>query len=218
MSHSGLITYSPRHMLWFDPFMRFYVRRRTNAVYVEGHIDWSPDAIHVLMPQHVGKLDGFLVRMIQRQDTPGARLVTIMLESQLKANPVLRKAGGFGITPGSASSGKDLLRMVRNDLVPGDCLVIFPQGRIQSVDADPTAIQQGFRSLLHPDIPTRFIPMALSVEALTHSKPSLFARVGDAVSCDEAGAAFAQTVNSLRAFMRNHGEAADTSWPGYRMQ
>lgn len=218
MADSRSITFRRSRMRWLDPFLRHYVRRRTHGVFVQGALEWDPGAINVLLPQHVSRLDGFVVRMIQRQQAPDARLVTIMLDRQLKRYPVFKKAGAIGITPGSAASGKAMLNMVRTELTPGDCVVIFPQGRIETVDADLSAIHHGYRSLVHPEIPTHFTPMALSVEALTHSKPSLFVQVGAAVSCDEAAGAFRETASSLRGFLREHGETADAAWPGTRIR
>ena len=121
-------------------------------------------------------------------------------------------------TPGSKASGRDILQLVRNELVPGDGVVIFPQGRIEAVDADLSSIHHGYRYFEHPSIPTHFTPMALSVEALTHSKPSLFVQVGQRVSCDEAADAFKHTVQELRGFLREHGESADEAWPGHRIR
>ena len=218
MSDRSTFTFSRSRMLWLDPFMRLYVRRRTHGVYVDGELVYTPGAVNVLMPQHVSRLDGFIVRMIQRQAAPKARLVTIMLDRQLKRYPVFKKAGAFGISPGSTASGRDILRMVRNELAPGDCVVIFPQGRIEAVDADLTSIQHGYRSFEHQTIPTHFVPMALSVEALTHSKPSLFVRIGSPVPGEQAAEAFRDTVSSLRSFLREHGETADAAWPGYRIR
>lgn len=215
---SSSITFSHRRMRWLDPYLRFYVRRRTHGIYLHGDLTWSTDAINVLMPQHVSRLDGFVVRMIQRQVAPQARLVTIMLDRQLRRYPVFKKAGAFGITPGSKASGRDILQLVRNELVPGDGVVIFPQGRIEAVDADLSSIHHGYRYFEHPSIPTHFTPMALSVEALTHSKPSLFVQVGQRVSCDEAADAFKHTVQELRGFLREHGESADEAWPGHRIR
>ena len=216
MATTSSFTFSRRRMMWLDPYMRHYVRRRTHGVYVDGNLNWSPDAINVLMPQHVSRLDGFVVRMIQRQAAPQARLVTIMLNQQLKRYPVFKKAGAFGITPGTTASGRDILGLVRNDLAPGDCVMIFPQGRIEAVDADLSDMYHGYRSFAHPSIPTHFTPMALSVEALTHSKPSLFVQVGTSVACEQAAGAFRETVHSLRRFMREYGESADASWRGHR--
>ncbi len=217
MSNDNQVVFSRSHMRWFDVYMRMHVTRRTHGVFVDGHLDWSPDSVHVLLAQHVSSLDGFVVRHLQRRDAPDARLVTIMLNRQLKRYPVFRKAGAFGITPGSLESGKALIRMVKTELSAGDCVALFPQGRIETVDADPRTIRTGFRRFAHPHLPTRFIPVALSFEALHHSKPSLFIRVGDAVGLQDAEDAFVETVSSLRAWLRSHGETALEHWPGEKL-
>jgi len=217
MPDSERIVFSRRRMMWLDPFLRLYVGRRVQGVLVAGELERDPNAVNVIMAQHVGRLDGFIVRMMQRRAAPGTRLVTIMLERQLKRYPVFKRAGAFGITPGSLASARRLKQMVRHDLMAGDCVALFPQGRIETVDADPRRIHTGYRHIVHPDLPTRFIPVALSVEPLTHSKPTVFMRIGAPVNVDRAGEAFADTVDSLREWLRRHGETADASWPGYRL-
>ncbi len=217
MTDTQHITFSHRRWLWFDPYTRHYVKRRTHQVLVEGRLEKYEGVLHVIMPQHVSRLDGFIVRMIQRQRAPQARLVTIMLDEQLKQNPVFKKAGALGITPGSLASARKLKQAVANELTGGDYLVIFPQGRIETVDADPRRIRDGYRHLVHPQIPTRFTPIALAVEPLTHSKPTVFVRIGEAVSVEQAAEAFANTVLDLRTWLRSQGESADAAWPGRRL-
>jgi 1-acyl-sn-glycerol-3-phosphate acyltransferase len=217
MKSSERIVFSRRRWLWLDPFLRHYVRRRVHAVHVEGELEWSPEAVNVIMPQHVGRLDGFIIRMIQRKAAPSARLVTIMLDEQLNRHPVFRKAGAVGISPGSLKSARMLKKMIDSEFVAGDCISIFPQGRIETVDADPSLIKGGYRHFDHPRIPTRFIPVAISVEPLTHSKPSVFVRIGQAVEMDQAANAFAETVTGLRSWLQAHGETAGEAWPGERL-
>ena len=217
MADSERIQFSPGHMLWLDPVFRFFVRKGARAVFLEGEMDWSAESINVLMPQHVGRLDGFVVRMMQRQAAPEARLVTIMLDRQLNRYPIFRWAGAVGVTPGSLDSARRLKKMVANDLVPGDFVSLFPQGRIETVDADPRRIHTGYRHFVHPEYPTRFIPVALSVEPLAHPKPTIFARIGMPVDVDQAAEAFVETVEGLRGWLRKHGETADEAWPGYRL-
>ena len=217
MKSSERIVFSRRRWLWLDPFLRHYVRRRVHAVHVEGELEWSPEAVNVIMPQHVGRLDGFIIRMIQRKAAPSARLVTIMLDEQLNRHPVFRKAGAVGISPGSLESARMLKKMIDSELVAGDCISIFPQGRIETVDADPRLIKGGYRHFDHPRIPTRFIPVAIAVEPLTHSKPSVFVRIGQAVEMDQAANAFAETVTGLRSWLKAHGETAGEAWPGERL-
>lgn len=204
-------------MLWLDPLMQLLLRKHFRGILVRGELDWSPDALHVLMIQHVGRWDGFVVRRLHRRDAPGSRLVTIMLDRQLKRYPVFRKAGAIGITPGSLESGRQLMRTVRERFEPGDCVALFPQGRIETVDADPERIATGYRRFEHPHFPTRFTPVALSIEPLTHSRPTCFVEIGAPTDVDGAGAAFASTVHSLREWLKRHGESADRDWNGIRL-
>lgn len=217
MTRKKHVVFSRRRWLWFDPYIRHYVRKRVHQVLVDGSLPQDDKVLHVIMAQHVSRFDGFIIRMIQRSTAPSARLITIMLDEQINRNPVFKKAGALGITPGSLASVRRLKQTVASEMKGGDYLVIFPQGRIETVDADPHDIQEGYRHLVHPVLPTRFIPVALSVEALTHPKPSIFVRIGDPAGVDEARGAFADTVSGLRRWLRSEGESADTAWPGRRV-
>ena len=212
------IHFSRARMAWMDPVLSGILGWRFRQILVRGECSWRPDALHVLLCQHVGRYDGFVLRRLHKRDAPESRLVTIMLERQLKRYPIFRKAGAIGITPGSVESGKQLKQVVASELRAGDCVGLFPQGRIEAVDADPTLVRTGFRHFQHPHLPTRFIPVALSIEALTHPKPTCFVQVGAAVDVGQAGEAFAGNVHSLREWIRAHGESADGAWDGTRLR
>ncbi|MDA0875356.1 MAG: hypothetical protein O3C45_09905 [Bacteroidetes bacterium] len=217
MSTSPPIRFSHSRMRWLNPVFRLMLRRRFQAVHVRGALDRSGECLNVLLVQHVGRYDGFVMLQLHRRDAPSSRLVTIMLERQLQRFPVFHHIGAIGVEPGSAGGGRTLLQRLRRDLVPGDFLAIYPQGRIEAVDADPRRIQTGFQHLVHPSIPTRFQPVALSVEALHHARPTMFVRIGDPVGVDRAADAFAATVDELRAFLKQHGETAEDHWPGVQL-
>ena len=211
------IRFSRARLAWLDPFLWLVLRRRFRAIHVHRTMEWSPDAVHVLLVQHVGRYDGFVLRQLHRRDAGQSRLMTVMLESQLRRYPVFRGVGAVGIEPGSFGSGRTLLRRLRQDVRPGDCVAIYPQGRIETVDADPRQIQTGFRHLAHPSIRTIFHPVALSVEALHHPRPTVFMQVGTPVAVDHAADAFAETVDHLRAFLRRNGELSAERWEGERL-
>ena len=217
MSQALDIQFSSLRMLWLDPFLRGLLRRHLRGILSRGELFPDEQALNVLMVQHVGRWDGFVVRQLQRRDAPESRLVTIMLDRQLNRYPVFRRAGAIGITPGSAASGRQLIRTVRERMRPGDCVALFPQGRIETVDADPERIEPGYRHFEHPHLPTRFTPVALSIEPLTHARPTCFMEVGTSTDVDGAATAFAATVHSLRSWLRAHGETADQEWNGVRL-
>lgn len=216
MNGSPPIRFSRARLSWLDPFLRFVLRRRFRGIHLRGRLSWNPRAVNILLVQHVGRYDGFVLRQLHRRDAQDSRLVTLMLERQLRRYPVFRSVGAVGIEPGSFGSGRTLLRRLRQHLRPGDCVAVYPQGRIETVDADPRHIQSGYRRLVHPEYPTVFLPVALSVEALHHPRPTVFMQAGDPVGVDEAAAAFAATVEDLRAFLRQHGETSEVQWNGER--
>jgi 1-acyl-sn-glycerol-3-phosphate acyltransferase len=214
MSDQHPIRFSHARMRWLNPVFRLMLRWRFQAILVRGSLDWAKDGLNVLLVQHVGRYDGFVMLQLHRRDAPSSRLISIMLERQLRRFPIFHHIGAVGVEPGSLGSGRTLLQRLRRELVPGDFLAIYPQGRIEAVDADPRRIQTGFRHLMHPSIPTRFQPVALSVEALHHARPTMFVQIGRPVQIDHAADAFAATVHDLRAFLRQHGETAEDHWPG----
>jgi len=200
-----------------DAGFRVYMRRHLNAIYLEGSLRPNRNRLTVLLCQHVGLFDGFAVRhMIQKTGTRD-RIVTIMLDSQLKRHPILKLVGAVGITPGSLTSARRLKALIQQELKPSDIVVIFPQGRIETVDALTNQFATGYRHFDHPDIETDFIPIALSMEALVHPRPTLFMKCGPAANVNEAGQALVDTSRSLRSWLIQHGESSDTDWPGEQL-
>ena len=61
MSISPPIRFSHSRMRWLNPFFRLMLKRRLHAVLVRGALERSEDGLLVLLVQHVGRYDGFVM-------------------------------------------------------------------------------------------------------------------------------------------------------------
>ncbi len=193
------------------------MRRHLTGIYQEGSLQINRERLTVLICQHVSLFDGFAVRHMVQETGTQDRVVTIMLDSQLKRYPVLKLAGAVGITPGSIPAARSLKSMIQNEFKPADIVVLFPQGRIETVDGMTDRFATGYQHFDHSNIKTDFIPVALSIEALVHPKPTMFMKCGKPVDVHQAGQALVDISSSLRSWLIQHGESSDTDWPGERL-
>jgi len=212
-----MVSWSPVAVPIVDMINQMHMWWHLNGFYLDGRLPESDGKTTVILGQHVSLYDGFVVREAHKQAYGRDRLVTIMLNSQLRNYPFYRVAGAFGITPGTVESGRQLRALVREELTGSDSVAFFPQGRIETMDADPTRIGDGYRVFNECTAGVRFVPLAIALEPLNHAKPTLFARIGPVVGFDQAESAFAETVTGLRSWLAARGESAAAEWPGLRV-
>lgn len=211
------ISYFRPALPFIDAGFRAYLRRHLNGIYVDGPLPLNRERLTVLLCQHISLFDGFAVRHMVMETGTKDRVVTIMLDSQLKQHPILRMVGAMGITPGSIASARRLKTLIQDELVPSDIVVLFPQGRIETIDGMTDQFATGYQHFDHPHIETDFIPVALSFEALVHPKPTMFMKCGQPVDVTQAGMALVDTSKRLRSWLIEHGESSDKDWPGERL-
>ena len=221
---------SPLAWRVFELAFRPWMRRRIADVKVTGLPREAPPGPLLLCANHTSFWDGFLLREVHRRLKPEGRLVTIMLERELRGRPLLRAIGGLGVVPGSLPSlrrvGRTLEATVRRD--PALAVSFFPQGRIWPVDRRPLAFLDGLRFVrdrlvrgADPGVPW-ILPVALRLESLVGPTPTAFVSVGAPVPPDVSGhevvglveARVTGELDALGAFLRHHGEASAERWPG----
>jgi 1-acyl-sn-glycerol-3-phosphate acyltransferase len=96
----------------------------------------NPDSSYVLMCNHLGFLDGFWAlylsyHAISKKQKANNNYILI-LKKQLQKNPWLKYFGCFSIVPHSKSADESLKYAAEILSTPGNVLIIFPQGNIES--------------------------------------------------------------------------------------
>ncbi len=93
----------------------------------------APEERPILMTgNHFSWWDGFIAEYINLRCF-GKRMFIMMLEEQLNKRKFLRKAGAYSISPGRKDILESLRYTVEKLKSPGHLVVMYPQGKIQSM-------------------------------------------------------------------------------------
>lgn len=106
------------------------------------------DGLPVLMlANHFCWWDGFIQHRINRS-LFHRRLHVMMLEEQLKKHPILAQCGCFSVRKNSRSMLRSLDYCLDILHSPGNMLLLFPQGRIESIHVPAPGFESGIGYLL----------------------------------------------------------------------
>ncbi len=195
--------------------VRHSLRRQLSGVFISGRPVLDSDAVTAFVCNHSGRWDGFAVWQERFKMRKQGKHLSVVLEESHERYWIFRGAGAVPVSPGSIASVRNVTRLLREALRPGDTLALFPQGRIYPGDKLPLGFQSLTRVLSHITGPVRVIPTALATEMLHQTKPAVFMSLGPPVpftSVDhpirDLEALVAEKVVSLRARLNALGENA----------
>jgi len=219
-----ILSYSPLAWRLFDLAFGFRMRMGVRAIRLAGLPADLPESDPVLLAaNHVSWWDGFLLRRLQLALRPRGSFHVVMLEKELGKRPFLRLLGGMGLSPGSATSLRRLLRelaAVRRDR-PDGVVLFFPQGRIWPSYRRPLGFMGGVRLVARALAPVTVLPVGLHLEPGQHPASTAFVSVGppmqarpDALPDPSAlERAVQEELDAILAFLSLHGEASNERWP-----
>lgn len=177
------------HSRAFEAIFGWYtanlIKRRFAGVHVRG--DLPPrDVSLIVASQHVAWWDPMLLWHMSRTHYEATRYFAMMDEKNLKAYPFFRWIGAFGV---SLKSPRESVAAVKYTLdileKPGTRVLIFPQGRQQSMDARPLT-GAGGASYVASKSRVSVLPVALRYEFLEEEKPEIFVSVGPTFRVEKA--------------------------------
>ena len=181
---------SPRHndtVRWFwDRYLQWKYRRAFASIHFDlgpalGQLD--PKLPVILVPNHISWWDGFFCFEVQNRLRPGSGIYSLMLESELKKFPILRKIGCFGLEPGNPVSVRRAFTQFR-DLAaanPYRTLTYFPQGEISPLRQRPLGFRRGIETLAKMIGRVQYVPLGLHIEPMTQEKPTAFIYAGQPI-------------------------------------
>ncbi|MGC8866062.1 MAG: lysophospholipid acyltransferase family protein [Bacteroidales bacterium] len=165
-----------RHSYWrsvlFDGFVRVLLSWYFREVKIVG--DYVPrSASTMLISNHFSWWDGFFAWYLN-QKLIHRRIYVMMLEEQLKIRPFFARVGAFGIKTGR----REVMKAIRYsaDVLsqPGNLLVMFPQGIIQSQHRSYLNFQRGVEEILKGCSPAPdLLFCATLVDYYSFRRPSL---------------------------------------------
>jgi len=125
----NLIRYVALFLMWF-------FRKRLNKLVFNNDINLIPNHSYILMCNHFGFIDGFFAYYLcfkwlnKKQKIKG--LYTMSVKKQMEKNWWLKYAGSFSIDPGKRSIDESLTYAAELLKEPGNVLIYFPQGNLES--------------------------------------------------------------------------------------
>jgi 1-acyl-sn-glycerol-3-phosphate acyltransferase len=165
-----------RHHIFYEVFFDVYIgwklRTQFHSHRIEGTTS-APGGSILMIGNHFSWWDGFWARRVNQQ-TYKRRFHIMMLEEQLKTRMFLSRMGAFSIKKNHRDAfdtldyASDLLHDEQN------LVLLFPQGKFQSVYTFPVSFEKGwFRILKHAPETTQVVFMANLIDYFEHPKPTL---------------------------------------------
>lgn len=156
----------------------WFLRLRFNKMVVKD-IDIKPNHSYLLMCNHFSFWDGFLAAYLslntihKKQQMKGIYLM--VLKKQMQMNPWLKYLGCFSVAPGKASINKSLAYAAEKLSVPGNIVVMFPQGNLESCHVRKIVMKDGIVTII-PQIlgNCQLIWSSNLVEYFESTKPSVY--------------------------------------------
>lgn len=179
--------FSPLLNAGFSTVFRPWMNQRFSRVHVTApRAQIHRDIPLMLVANHVSWWDGFLLIELQRVLRPGAPFFTIMLESELRQHPFLRRIGAIGIDPQSPATVLAAIRELsrRVEERPDSAIFFFPQGRIWPSYRRPLGFRRGIEVFCEA-IDSVVLPVAIHVEPLNRIAPHAFVTAGEPLTDGE---------------------------------
>lgn len=168
---------SPAAFRFISWLIRGFISRRFNKI-SHTTLEIKTGYSYLVMSNHFSFWDGifafYLCNELIRKKAGTGYLYVMVLEKQIRMNWWLRYSGAFSVAPGRSSISESLDYAADILNVPGNMLIMFPQGNLESLYVRNIIIKEGI-----PEIMVRttgncqLIWSSTLVEYMESLKPSL---------------------------------------------
>ena len=142
----------PQALIQFlGKLMTWYLKRRFNKMVIN-EIEIKADHSYLIMCNHFSFWDGFLAGYLslsaihKRQKMKGFYIMS--LKKQMQRNPWLKYFGCFSIAPGTSSVNKSLAYAAELLSTPGNFLIMYPQGNLESIHVRDIVMKEGINHIV----------------------------------------------------------------------
>lgn len=150
-----IIKAKPLPGIVFFPLLRMVVwffRRRLNKMVIDP-IPIRPGHSYILMCNHFSFLDGILACYLClnsiHSEQKLKRIHIMSLKKQIRMKPWLRYAGSFSVEPGRRSVKESLDHAAELLSEPGNLLLLYPQGNLESAHVRTIEFKQGIAEIIY---------------------------------------------------------------------
>jgi 1-acyl-sn-glycerol-3-phosphate acyltransferase len=190
-------------MKWGFLFLAYFFKRRFNKIVVNNNITIKPGCSYLLMCNHFSFADGFFAYYLcfkwiaKRGELKG--IYTMSLKKQMEKNQWLKYSGSFSVEPASRSVHESLNYAAAVLSQPGNLLVFFPQGRLESCHIGHIAFKDGIKEIIAATKgDCQLIWSSNIIEYFESTKPSVHLNLLD------CGAAHNFNFETLKAAVNKH--------------
>jgi 1-acyl-sn-glycerol-3-phosphate acyltransferase len=154
-----------------------FIKVRFNKTVING-IDIKPGHSYILMCNHFSFADGFfafyLCNKVFWAKNKMRRFYTMVLKKQMQSNLWLQHVGAFSVDPRKRSVGESLKYAAETLSTPGNLLLFFPQGNLESHHITHIHFEDGLKEII-PLIkgPCQLIWCSTIIEFFESTKPSI---------------------------------------------
>ncbi len=181
-------------------FIKYYSIWKTNKSFHSVNIsqNFKDKQLPILIiANHCSWWDGFWINYLNSK-LFNRKFYFMMLEDQLRKRMFLLKTGGFSVNKASKSILETVNYTVELLKNPSNLVLIFPQGKIQSIYTQNFQFEKGIEAILkRTNNPIQIILVANLIDYYSHEKPSLFMYMKDYNSNDFSVNAIESTYNSF---------------------
>nr|WP_294897333.1 glycerol acyltransferase [uncultured Pedobacter sp.] len=132
-------------------FISWLVSKRFNKLIIN-IIDFKADTSYLLLCNHFSFWDGFLATYLVRNSIHkqcGIKGLNFMsVKKQMQMNPWLKYTGSFSVEPGKISSGESVAYAAELLSKPGNVLVLYPQGNLESCHVRDIEMKDGINAII----------------------------------------------------------------------
>lgn len=168
------------HEAFFGLYLRAHMHWAFRHVRIHSDFDDGGGSI-LLIGNHFSWWDGFIARHVNKKLFK-RRLHLMMDEEQLAQRRFLCGLGAFSIKKNSRDAIESLRYAAEILQKPENLLIVFPQGRFESLHSYPLNFQKGwFRMLNNPPSHLNIVFMASLVDYFASPRPGLTIYLRDAI-------------------------------------
>lgn len=132
-------------------FVSWLVSKRFHKLTIN-KVNFKPDTSYLLLCNHFSFWDGFLAAYLVRNTIHKAHgikgLYFMSLKKQMQMNPWLKYVGSFSVSPGKISVGESVAYAAEKLSTPGNVLVLYPQGNLESSHVRKIEMQDGINAII----------------------------------------------------------------------
>lgn len=183
-------------------FLSWFLKRRFNKLVIK-EIDIKQNHSYLLMCNHFSFWDGFLAAYLSQhaihKNQKSYGFYIMVLKKQMQMNPWLKYFGCFSIVPGTPSVNKSLDYAAELLNKPGNLLILYPQGNLESNHVRKIVMKDGINYIV-PKIKgnCQLIWSSNIVEYFESLKPSVYFHMLDCGTNQTFD--FAQVDNKINTF------------------